>query len=363
MPRKAKRKAKLDLRIEETTTTLPTVGKRLTDKEVNDENGRGYSFTSCGEDLAIKSIPTAKDKIEQPKLAADEKMYIPPIGSSIIFSGKSGSGKSTLLANLLTDSRFYGPSDTRPDGFFDKIFLFSPTAGGDDIQKSLGIPKNHIFTDLDDAPELLELILHSQQTKLEKDSADKVEQYLIIFDDVIGDVQFMNEKAFTMCFYMVRHTNCTTMICSQHFNRIPRVCRLQANFIFFFQGNQGEVDMIVEEFAPPMYNKNEMRQMVTEATQKKFSFLTINMKVGWELRFRRNLDEFVDLHRLECQEEVDNGESKSDDSTDKDKDTTPEKYEQKGEKSDHVLQDISQSEEAWAKRGKSDLKTTQLWRK
>jgi hypothetical protein len=154
------------------------------------------------------------------------------------------------------------------------------------------------------------------------------------------------------------------MICSQHFNRIPRVCRLQANFIFFFQGNQGEVDMIVEEFAPPMYNKNEMRQMVTEATQKKFSFLTINMKVGWELRFRRNLDEFVDLHRLECQEEEeDHGEIKGE-SKDKDNDTTPEKYEQKDEKSDHVLQDISQSEEAWVKRGKTgDLKTSAQWRR
>ena len=92
-------------------------------------------------DLAIRPIETSKDKIEQPELAKDENMYIPPIGSSVIMSGKSGCGKSTLLANLLLDARFYGPSEQKPKGWFDKIFLFSPTANGDDIQKSLGIDK------------------------------------------------------------------------------------------------------------------------------------------------------------------------------------------------------------------------------
>ena len=74
-------------------------------------------------DLAIRPIETSKDKIEQPELAKHENMYIPPLGSSVIISGKSGSGKSTLLANLLLDPRFYGPSDQKPNGWFDKIFL------------------------------------------------------------------------------------------------------------------------------------------------------------------------------------------------------------------------------------------------
>lgn len=254
---------------------------------------------SCPHSLVVEPIATSKDEIKQPELAEHEDMFIPPLGSSVVISGKSGSGKSTLLANLITDGRFYGPSPAKPNGWFDKIFLFSPTANGDDIQKSLGISKEHVFTDLDEAPELLEVILNTQQQKLDSaEGADKVEQFAIIFDDVIGDTTFMNERAFTRCFYQVRHVNCTTFICTQHFKRVPKVCRLQANFIFFFQGSASEVEIVTEEFAPPEYTKKEFAKLVNEASCKKYSFLTINMKVGWDKRFRRNLDEFIVLERM-----------------------------------------------------------------
>jgi hypothetical protein len=49
-----------------------------------------FSFVKQG-DYAIASIETSKDAIEQPELAAHENMYIPPLGSSVIISGKSGS--------------------------------------------------------------------------------------------------------------------------------------------------------------------------------------------------------------------------------------------------------------------------------
>lgn len=252
-----------------------------------------------GFDLSIQKIETSKDEIEQPELAKHDKMFIPPLGSSVIISGKSGSGKSTLLANLITDGRFYGKSKEKPNGWFEKIFLFSPTANGDDIQKALGIPKKYVFTDLDEAPELLEIILDSQQQKIDSaDGAHKVAQFCIIFDDVIGNKQFMNSRDFTRCFYQVRHVNCTTFICTQHFHRVPNICRLQANFVFFFQGSAYEVNTVVEDYAPPLYSKKVFEEMVNEATKQKHSFLTINMKVGWDLRLRRNLDEFIHLPLL-----------------------------------------------------------------
>jgi hypothetical protein len=254
-----------------------------------------YTFVKKG-DLSISPIETSKDAIEQPDLAKHEDMYIPPLGSSVIISGKSGSGKSTLLANLLLDGRFYGPSEAKPKGWFEKIFLFSPTANGDDVQKSLKIPKKYVFTDLDEAAELLDVILNSQQEKIDSAvGADKVPQFAIIFDDVIGDTRFMNEKAFTRCFYQVRHVNCTTFICTQHFRRVPKICRLQANFVFFFQGSAAEVEIVTEEYAPPIMSKNQFRQLVNDASGQKHTFLTINNKVGYDKRFRKNLDEFIQL--------------------------------------------------------------------
>lgn len=270
----------------------------------------GYTFVRDG-NLSIDPIQTSKDDIEQPELAKHENMYIPPLGSSVIISGKSGCGKSTLLANLMLDGRFYGPSPEKPKGWFEKIFLFSPTANGDDVQKSLKIPKEYVFTDLSEAPELLDVILNSQQEKIDNaEGADKVPQFAIIFDDVIGDTKFMNEKAFTRCFYQVRHVNCTTFICTQHFRKVPKICRLQANFVFFFQGSAAEVEVVTEEYAPPMYTKNEFRNLVNDASGKRYSFLTINNKLGWDKRFRRNLDEFVNLAHLETIEE--SGEDEKD---------------------------------------------------
>ena len=257
-----------------------------------------------GFDLSIQKIETSKDEIEQPELAKHDKMFIPPLGSSVIISGKSGSGKSTLLANLITDGRFYGKSKQKPNGWFDKIFLFSPTANGDDIQKALQIPKKYVYTDLDEAPELLEVILDSQQKKVDTaEGAHKVAQYCIIFDDVIGNKKFMNSKDFTRCFYQVRHVNCTTFICTQHFHRVPNICRLQANFVFFFQGSAYEVNTIVEDYSPPMYSRRDFESIVNDATKNKHSFLTINMKVGWDLRLRRNLDQFIHLGLLDAEEQ------------------------------------------------------------
>ncbi len=270
-----------------------------------DATGNGFHFETkdAPQSLDIEPIPTSKDKIEQPELAEHEDMFIPPIGSSVIISGKSGCGKSTLLANLMCDPRFYGKSEQKPKGWFDKVFLFSPTANGDDVQKSLGIDKKHVFTDLDEAPELLEIILDSQQKKLDdSEGADKVEQFAIIFDDVIGDTAFMNERAFTRCFYQVRHVNCTTFICTHHFKRVPKVCRLQANFVFFFQGSASEVEIVTEEFAPPEYTKKEYARLVNDASCEKYSFLTINMNVGWDRRFRKRLNEFISLDRLTSEE-------------------------------------------------------------
>lgn len=306
--------------------------QRRADNGLDGGMGRsGFRFerrTEGGVDLSVAPIETSKDDIEQPPLAKHDNMYIPPLGSSVVISGKSGSGKSTLLANLLKDERFYGPSKEKPEGWFEKIFLFSPTANGDDIQKSLGIPKKYVFTDLEEAPAMLDIILDSQQQKIdESEGAHTVPQFAIIFDDVIGDTRFMNEKSFSRCFYQVRHVNCTTFICTQHFRKVPKICRLQANFVYFFQGSAAEVEVIVDEYAPPTYSKNEFRQLVNDASNARYTFLTINMKVGWDKRFRRNLDEFIVMDRLTTTDNKEEGKDYEQKGKDKPEPTkTPDTY-------------------------------------
>lgn len=261
--------------------------------------GVSMQDSGYGDRLEIKKLETSKDLIEQPELAENELKLIPSRGHSVIINGASGSGKSTLLANYAKNPNFFGPSPERPKGWFDKIFLFSPTADGDDVQRSLGIPKSNVCTDMDEAPEWIEAIFKAQKTKLAGGGkAHKAPQYWFIFDDVIGETKLMNDKQFLMCWYMIRHNNGTTTACTQHYKKLPKVCRQQASFIHFFAGNQAEVEQIVDDFAPPLYTKREFRDMVTAATIEPFSFLTVCMKVSWPYRFRLNLGTILVLDRL-----------------------------------------------------------------
>lgn len=296
--------------IEEVSLKKQTKRRRDDTRPVEPRKRRGQGQLSDvvfedlpGIDLSIRHIETSKDEIEQPELAAHERMIIPPINSCSILSGASGCGKSTLLANLITDERFYGRGETRPDGWFKNTYIFSPTADSDDIQKELGIPKNHVFTDLDEGAELLGVLQKDQMSKLAGGGkAAKVGKINVIFDDVIGETSFMNTPQFKRMFYMVRHMNATCWLCTQHFPLVPKIARLQAGFVFFFAGSAAAVEIIVEEYGPPQYSRKEFRSIVNQATRKKHSFLTICTKVPWKYRFRRNLGTFIHLTRLEDDE-------------------------------------------------------------
>jgi len=238
---------------------------------------------------AIEQIETEKDKIKHPEAA--ERKIIPKLCTSMIFCGKSGSGKSTLLANLLTKDVFYGHRKS-----FDAVFLVSPTGLSDDIQKSLKLPSNHVITDLEEeAIPFLEKLYTLQSQSIEKEGAAKTKKICLIFDDVVGNVRFMNSSIFVKCFVANRHANLTVMLCSQHWTRVPRVCRLQANCLFFFALSNSEIELLCEEFAPPGMHKKIFRVLVDAALKAPYSFLTIDMKQPWNKRFRRGLEEYFDL--------------------------------------------------------------------
>ena len=239
-------------------------------------------------DLSIKPIKTSKDKIKQPDLAKSD--IIPKLGSSIIMCGRSGCGKSTLMHNLLCDDRFYGKNK-----FFKNIFLVSPSAEVDDLQKELDIPEQCIFTDLDVAPAALDKIYKHQISLIKKLGNDKAPQICIVMDDCIGNSKFMKSPAVVACFIKSRHFNCTTMICAQHFHRIEKVNRMQASTLFFWPMSSSAMDVLADEYTPSSMTKKQFCAMVEDALSEPYSFLTINMKVPDEKRYRINLDRIINL--------------------------------------------------------------------
>jgi len=239
-------------------------------------------------DLTIKPIPTSKDNIKQPSLS--ESNIIPRINSSSLFVGSSGSGKTNLVVNILTRKDMLG-------GVFDRIFLVSPTAKTDDIQKHLKIDEEDIIDDLKEAPSILQEVQESQRDIIEQLGAVKAPKMLVIFDDCISDADFMKSKELVNSFILCRHYNMTTMICSQSYKAIPRKCRLQARNLFFFKSSQSETESICEDRAPPNFTKKEGIRLVEFATEEPYSFLHICMNEPYESRYRRNLDEIIDISR------------------------------------------------------------------
>jgi len=243
--------------------------------------------------LKIVPYPTNKHKIKQrPMMKAD---IIPRHASSVIFNGRSGSGKSNLLINLLTRPEFYGPKKEGEKSYFDLIFLFSPTAhGGDDLVQFLNLPPRRIDTTLD--TKKLDHILSTQQHIIETKGLLKSPKILIIFDDCQSDAKFLSTKSFLRCFIQCRHLNISTFLCGQRFNKTPKACRLQANNIFFFPASDGEIDLMVDEYTPANMTKKKFKEIIQFATKERYNFLHINLRCKDEERFRKNLDEMININ-------------------------------------------------------------------
>jgi hypothetical protein len=266
------------------------------DKKQEDEYGhprknkkaKGTTKDSKAGSLAITPIKTKKDKIKQPATA--ESGIIPKLTSNVLLVGCSGSGKTTLLTNFFTRKEFY-------KGWFDEIYLISPSAHTDDVQKELQVPDENIVDNLEEAPELIQSLMDSQRDEIEKEGADKAKQIALIYDDIVGaSAELLSTPQFVRSFIASRHFNFTTFLLVQSFTQAPRVSRLQCQNLFYFRGSNSEQELICEECCAPGLKKKEMGHLVDFATIEPYSFLHYTRRVAdARLRYRKNLDEIIDL--------------------------------------------------------------------
>lgn len=272
-----------------------------------------------GGKAGYKILPFKTDKslIEQRRIM--EEGIIPRHSSSVIFNGKTGSGKTNLMVSLLCRPEFYGKKlddeafneerekakgrssmERKPTHYFDRIFLFSPTAqGGDDLvdnlRKYAGLAENDIYTTFDETT--LAEIVENQKSFIENNGITKSDRILIVLDDIQSCEKFLRSPTILKIFIQCRHLNISTWIGSQVFNKIPRACRLQASSLMVFAASKSEELRLVEEYCPPRYTKKEFTEIFNHCTEEMFSFMHINMKVPVKQRFRKNLDEILTLFK------------------------------------------------------------------
>jgi len=236
--------------------------------------------------LKIVKYSTNKHKIKQRHLM--EKNVIPQHASAVVFCGRSGSGKSNLLVNLADRKEYF-------KDYFDLTFFFSPTCHHDDLPEYLDIPANRMFDSNFEPP--LQHIIKTQKEIIERKGLNKAPKILIIFDDIISQKKFMNSEFFTKMYIQNRHLGISTWVCTQSFNKIPRVCRMQANNLFIFAGNGSEMEILAQEFTPPHTKKKEFEDLIKHATKERYNFLHINMREPPETRYRKNLDTILSINK------------------------------------------------------------------
>lgn len=273
---------------------LPSYSEYLEKEDERKNKKKQYSIPKVKDDNFLKIVPfkTNKEGIEQRKLMKEG--IIPKHPSAVLFNGRSGSGKSNLLVNLFRP-QFYGRTDPQDEktGYFQLIFLFSPTCHNDDLAKYLQLPEKRMFDK--NYEKALQHIVETQRQLVARMGIDKAPRILCVFDDIQSQRKFMNSPFFTLCFIQNRHINISTWVACQSFTRLPRICRLQANNLFVFAGSNSETEILAEEFCPARTSKKQFIELLKHATNKRYDFLYIDMRADPEKRFKRNLDTILTI--------------------------------------------------------------------
>lgn len=232
---------------------------------------------------AIKDDP----KIKQPPAA--EAGIVPKVAFRWIFSGPSNSGKTNLARWVLDNMYQASPGKS----FFDRIYLFSPTAKLDPVWKNLvGLKDSDRVTELDQGgkEKLLE-VFNGSIKKTKALGKEKAPHTLVIIDDGIADVKFLNSRGFMKSFIAGRHGNISTFMLTQSYNKVPRTARIQATALSMFPSKTTEIERLWEEHGPLNLGKWDFVDMVKYAIHKteeeKYPFLFIDTDKPEDERFRR----------------------------------------------------------------------------
>jgi len=204
---------------------------------------------------------------------------------SMLIVAPKGAGKSTFIINCLIKKSFY-------KGYFDKIYIWSPTMKLDDkFNASIVLPDEQMFEEYEEE-DLLE-ILEKQSKDIVENGKKNSEKILLIFDDMAQSIAFNQSKknAMTKLFFNLRHYNASLLVASQRYaGAIPLNFRTNLSGLIMFNiPNQKELEKIISENAGTV-NKNQFKTIYDYCMDKPFNFMFLNFQVHRDKMFHKNFN-------------------------------------------------------------------------
>jgi hypothetical protein len=127
------------------------------------------------------------------------------------------------------------------------------------------------------------------------DDFDKSLNHLVVWDDLV----LSKDLSMVENYYIrARKLGCSVIFISQSYFRVPKTVRNNCSYMVLLKlsGNR-EVNVIMSEFGLGV-TKEELMCVYEYATREKFSPLLIDMEAPKEERFRKGVDEFLDVDKL-----------------------------------------------------------------
>ena len=248
-----------------------------------------YKFKAdANNPLKICPIIPKKDESDYNAYMLNDTIPRPPF--SLCVSGSTGSGKSQTVLNLLLNKQLL-------QGYFDEIYLISQSPD-ELLEKSLHIKKERVLRKSD---KHIITFLTEFLEKFEEDDDQgkkKKPRVLFIFEDFTSRSKLMRSQQFIdLCVYQ-RHCN-VSIICIIHkYKSLIRVARLNMGHFYIFPCMLSEQLAIIDDFQGSL-SKDEMLDMFkyifTKTTDNERPFLNINTRVPYSKRFRKSLDEIMEI--------------------------------------------------------------------
>ena len=237
--------------------------------------------------LIPQRIPNNDIEIELNEMMKQD--IIPKGKESLVICGSTGSGKTNLLMWLLLNPNMY-------HGYFNEIFLFSPTAEIDPMFKRLKLKQKNMISS--NIVNQLEKLVENKRSEVKKKGIKNTKCDLILIEDSSAEGKLLNSNILTKAFTQLRHFGCSIWIVTHQYKTLRPTCRRNSNHLIIFPCTKDQQLLIADDYGSHNVGKKSLLEMMEYAFRRdpnnQRPFFYINNKSNPNEKFRKCFHEILE---------------------------------------------------------------------